>query len=52
MDLQFFKVHFSNNRYIIFVMKERKNLFEHNILVVDDEAVNRELLGAILESSF
>ena len=33
-------------------MKERKNLFEHNILVVDDEAVNREMLGSILESSF
>lgn len=33
-------------------MKERKNLFEHNILVVDDEAVNRELLGSILETSY
>ena len=33
-------------------MKERKNLFEQNILVVDDEAVNREMLGSILESSF
>ena len=33
-------------------MKERKNLFEQNILVVDDEAVNRELLGSILETSY
>lgn len=33
-------------------MKERKNLFEQNILVVDDEAVNRELLGSILEASY
>ncbi|MBO4858084.1 MAG: EAL domain-containing protein [Treponema sp.] len=33
-------------------MNGRKKLFEHIILVVDDEAVNRELLGAILEPTF
>ena len=33
-------------------MKTGKNLFEHTVLVVDDEAVNREMLGAILEPTY
>ncbi len=39
-------------RYIILSMKAGKYLFDHTILVVDDEAVNREMLAAILEPSY
>ena len=33
-------------------MKAGKYLFDHTILVVDDEAVNREMLGAILSENY
>lgn len=33
-------------------MKAGNTLFEHTILVVDDEEVNRAMLGAILEPSY
>ncbi len=33
-------------------MKAGKYLFDHTILVVDDEAVNREMLGAILAEDY
>ncbi len=33
-------------------MNAGKFLFDHTILVVDDEAVNREMLGAILEADY
>lgn len=33
-------------------MKDGKELFEHTVLIVDDEAINRELLGNILEKEY
>ena len=39
-------------RYIILSRKAGKYLIDHTILVVDDEAVNREMLAAILEPSY
>ena len=33
-------------------MKDGKELFEHTVLIVDDEAINRDLLGNILEKEY
>jgi len=36
------------NRYIIHM----DDLFERTILIVDDEAINREILGNIIQSEY